>query len=72
MEQTMPNEHNKVKNPNWPEAILQAWLKIWTQDYHEQIQLAVRVGLELVASGFQVQIKSSALTAQPRCLHNVV
>ena len=65
MEQTMSNEHNKVKNPNWPEAILQAWLKIWIRDYHEQIQLAVRVGLELVASGLQVQHSNCSAMMPP-------
>ena len=52
-------ELNRVKNPNWPEAnqlaILQAWTRIWTRDYREQIQLAVRAGLELGASELQVQ-----------------
>ena len=47
-------KHNIVKNPNWSEAnqlaILQAWPRIWTPDYREQIQLAVRAGLELRAS----------------------
>ena len=43
---------NRVKNLNWPGtnrlAIwLQAWPSIWTRDYREQIQLAVRAGLEL-------------------------
>ena len=51
-------EHNKVKNPNWQETnqltMLQAWQRIWTQNYQEQIQLVVRAGLELMASGLQV------------------
>ena len=34
---------------------LQAWPRIWTRDYREQIQLAVRAGLELGASDLQVQ-----------------
>ena len=34
---------------------LQAWRRIWPRDYHEQIQLAVRGGLELGASKEQVQ-----------------
>ena len=46
-------KHNGVKNPNWSEAnqpaMLQAWLRIWTRDCREQIQLAVG------ASEFQVQ-----------------
>ena len=33
---------------------LKAWLRIWTWNYREQIQLAVRAGLELMASGLQV------------------
>ena len=39
-----------------------------TWDYQEQIQLAVRVGLELRASELQVQ--RSTLTSRPRCLLN--
>ena len=38
-------KHNIAKQ--W--AILQAWPRIWTQDYREQIQLAVGAGLELEA-----------------------
>ena len=33
-----------------PAGYLQAWSRIWTRDYREQIQLAVRAGLELGAS----------------------
>ena len=37
-----------IENPNWWEvnqlAILQAWWRIWTRNYQEQIQLS---GLEL-------------------------
>ena len=44
-----------VKNPNWWEgnqlAILQAWWRIWTPNYQEQIQLA----------GLQLQITSPVL-----------
>ena len=41
---------NRVKNPNWPEANQLAIYKrgrqrIWTRDYPEQIQQAVREGL---------------------------
>ena len=36
-------------------AILEAWPRICTLDYHEQIKLAVRAGLELRASKLQVQ-----------------
>ena len=35
-------------------AIVQAWLRIWTQDYREQTQLAVRAELELGASELQL------------------
>ena len=59
-------ELNRVKNPNWPEAnqlaILQAWTRIWTRDYREQIQLAVRAGLELGASELQVQRSKHSAT----------
>ena len=52
-------KHNRVKNPNWPDAApagyLQAWPRIWTRDYREQIQLAVRAGLELGDSELKVQ-----------------
>ena len=37
-----------------PAGYLQAWPRIWTRDYREQIQLVVRTGLELGASGLQV------------------
>ena len=53
----------RVKNPNWPwckpAGYLQAWPRIWTWDYHEQIQLAVRAGLQLEASKLQVHATSS-------------
>ena len=42
------------KNPNQL-TIFQQWLRIWTQDYREQIQLAVRAGLELGVFKLQVQ-----------------
>ena len=49
-----------VKNSNSMEAnqlaVLQAWPRIWTLDYQEQIQLGVRAGLELGASELQLQI----------------
>ena len=41
-------------------AILQAWPRIWTRDYHEQIQLAVRAELELKASELQFQHSNNA------------
>ena len=37
-----------------PAGYLQARLRVWTRDYRKQIQLAVRVGLELGASELQV------------------
>ena len=56
LKQIIQIELNRVKNPNCPEAgYLQAWPRIWTQYYHEQIQLVVRAGLELRASELQVQ-----------------
>ena len=62
------NQTLQVKNPNWQEAnqlgYLQAWSRIWTRNYHEQIQLAVRAGLELGASELKVQ----PLTTWPSCL----
>ena len=52
-------ELNRVKNLNWPDANQLAIYKrdqgIWTRDYREQIQLAVRAGLELGALKLQVQ-----------------
>ena len=33
-----------------PAGYLQAWSRIWTRDNREQIQLAVKAGLELGAS----------------------
>ena len=57
------------KNPNWKEvnqlAILQAWPRIWTLDRQKQIQLAVRVGIELRAFELQVQ----RFLTRPCCLH---
>ena len=65
-----------VKNPNWPQtnlmAILQEWSKIYIWDHHEQIQLAVRAGLEIGASGFMlVQRSNRSATLPPLyCLIN--
>ena len=39
-------------------AILQAWLRIWTQDHQEQIQLAVREGLEVGVPELQVELSN--------------
>ena len=38
---------------------------IWTRDYHEQIQLAVRVGRELEASEWHVQRSNHSATLPP-------
>ena len=47
-------------------AILQAWLRIYSRDYREQIhQLAVRAGLELGASELQVQRSNHSATLPP-------
>ena len=43
-------------------AILQAWPRISTRDYSQQIQLEVRAGLELGASVLQVQRSNSSTT----------
>lgn len=52
-------ENDMVKNPNWWEAnqlaLLQAWMRIWTQNYQQQIQLAVRERLEPRDSRLQIQ-----------------
>ena len=57
------------KNPNCKEvnqlAILQAWPRIWTLDKQKQIQLAVRVGIELGAFELQVQ----RFLTRSCCLH---
>ena len=46
-------------------AIVKAWLRIWTRDYHEQTQLVVRAGLELGASELQVQHSNCSVTLPP-------
>ena len=47
-----------------PAGYLKAWtLRIWTQDYGEQIQPVIRVGIDLSASEL-----SNALTARTHCL----
>ena len=49
LKQIIQIELNRVNNPNWPEANQLAIYKrvrgIWTLDYREQIQLALRAGL---------------------------
>ena len=48
-----------------PAGYLQAWSRIWTRDYLEQNQLAVRVGLDLGASELQVQRSNGSATPPP-------
>ena len=68
MKQIIYIKHNRVKNPNWsevePVGYLQAWSRIWIRDYREQIQLAVKAGLDLGASELQVQ-RSNYLATLP-------
>ena len=49
-------------------AIVQARLRIWTRDYREQIQQAVKAGLELGASPLQVQGSNRSAMLPPRYL----
>ena len=63
-------KHNRVKNPNWLEANQLAIYKrgqelFWTQDYCEQIHLAVRSGVEHGASELQVQRSNRLATLPP-------
>ena len=46
-------------------AILQVLPRIWTRDYREQIQLAVRAGLQLGVSGLQAQGSNRSATPSP-------
>ena len=57
----------ETNNSNQTAGYLQSWSRIWTRDYREQIQLAVRAGLELKASELQVQRsnQSDTLPASP-------
>ena len=48
-----------------PAGYLQAWSRIWTRDNREQIQLAVKAGLELAASELQVQRSDHSATLPP-------
>ena len=49
-------ENDMVKNPNWWEANqLKAWMRIWTQNYRQQILLAVMERLEPRDSRLQIQ-----------------
>ena len=69
MKQIIQIEHNMVKNPNWFEAnqlfILQVWPRTWTPDYRVQIQLVLRMGLELWTSELQVQCFNHSATLPP-------
>ena len=65
LKQIIQIELNRVKNPNWPAGYLQAWLRIWTWDYREQIQLVARAGLELRASALQVHLFNHPSTLPP-------
>ena len=49
-----------------PVGYLQAWPRIWTRDYREQVQQVVRAGLELWASKLQVQRFNRSATLPPR------
>ena len=64
------NKHNILNNPIWPEAnqlagYLQAWLRIWTWDYQEQVQLAAWAGLEPGDSTLQVKRSNRSATLPP-------
>ena len=54
-------------------TILQVWPKIRTQDYHEQIQLAVGAGLERGASRLQVWCSnhSAILVLVKKCIRSL-
>ena len=69
MKQIISIKHNRVKNPSWsevePVGYLQAWSRIWTLDYREQIQLTIRAGLELGASELQVRRSNHSATLPP-------
>ena len=76
LKQIIEIKHNGVKNFNWPEATggsyLQVWSKIWIRDYCEEIQLAVRAGLELGASQLQVQRSNRSATRPPYKIRRVI
>ena len=52
--------NNKRNGRKW-----KAWTRIWSWDYGEQIELAVRAGLELGASKLQVQHFSHSARLPP-------
>ena len=68
-------ENDMVKNPNWWEAnqlaLLQAWMRMWTQNYRQQIQRAVRERLELRASRLQIQCYNHYATLAPQVIKSV-
>ena len=76
LKQIFQRKVNRVKNPNWPESNQLAIYdrgRGFDRDYREQIQLAVRVGLELGASELQVQrTNRSATLALPPYLDVMV
>ena len=76
LKQIFQRKVNRVKNPNWPETNQLAIYERgrgFDRDYREQIQLAVRVGLELGASELQVQrTNRSATLALPPYLDVMV
>ena len=67
LKQIIPIEHKRVKNLNWPEANQLAIYKHGRgfelgTSYREQIQLAVRAGLELGASELQTRCSNHSAT----------
>ena len=61
-------ENNEVKSPMVGDdrtqlAIHKRWPRIWAEDYREQLQLAVRMGLEIGPRAEDPDYKSRALTA---------
>ena len=76
LKQIFQRKVNRVENPNWPETNQLAIYdrgRGFDRDYREQIQLAVRVGLELGASELQVQrTNRSATLALPPYLDVMV
>ena len=55
----------QMAETNNSNIILQAWSRIWTWDYREPIQQAVRAGLELGTSELQVQRFNHSATLPP-------
>ena len=71
LKQIIQIKHSWVKNTNWPEANQLAIYKRYRgdeldRDYHEQIQLAVRVGLELGTTELQVQRSKRSVISSHR------